>query len=80
MNVVTYSFSPEEFQGRLNDLKDALIEKINADHGLTLSPAEYMVVLRMKSNLGRFLDKLLGKLDDDKSQTHLIRVTPEKKP
>ena len=80
MDIVTFSFSPEEFQGRLNDLKDTLIEKINADHGLALSPAEYMVVLRTKGNLGRFLDKLMGKLDADKSQTHLIRVVPEKKP
>jgi hypothetical protein len=79
MDIVSYSLSLEEFQAKLNDLKDTLIEKINADHGLTVNPAEYMVVLRTKGNLGRFIDKLFGKLDADKSQTHLFRVVLEKK-
>lgn len=78
MQLLSYSLSPEEYQASLNNLKDTLIEKINADHGLTVNPAEYMVVIRTKGNLGQFIDKLMGKLDPDKSQTHLVRVVPER--
>jgi hypothetical protein len=74
VNIITYSFDTVTFQAKLNHVKDQLIAKINADHGLSLDPAEYVYVIRTKGCLGRILDKLMGKLDDDESQYVLLRI------
>lgn len=70
-----------EYQGYLNNAKDRIIARINADYGLKLDAAEYLFVIRQRGCLGKAWDaiwnKVAGKeLDKDYMQVILIRVHP----
>jgi hypothetical protein len=65
MNVEVYSYTHLELQAMLNNVKDDLIERINADHGLQVNPQEYVYVLQTKGCLGRVIDKFFGHNDPE---------------
>lgn len=70
----TYTYSEPELQGALNDVKDAVILRMNEDHNLTLDPAEYMIVVQSRGCLGRLWDKVRGAPPAGSSSYSLVRL------
>jgi len=73
MNTV-YTFNQNEFQALLNDAKEEIITRINADFECNIRLDEYVYVIRTRGCLGKIFDRLLGRIDNNQAQRVLLHV------
>lgn len=73
-NLLIIEHSLTDLQMHYNNLKDDVIDMINCNHGLSINPAEYLVVPHVNGILGRAWNALLGRSKENAVRFILIRV------